>query len=36
MDADVDDGSGDAPAAPVPAQRRNADNPEREPALKNR
>jgi cell division septum initiation protein DivIVA len=34
--ADVDENPGDAPAAAVPAQRQNADKPEREPALKNR
>jgi hypothetical protein len=36
MDADLDDDPGEAPAAAVPAQRQNADKPEREPALKNR
>ena len=36
VDADVEDDSDDAPAAAVPAQRQNADKPEREPALKNR
>jgi cell division septum initiation protein DivIVA len=36
VNADLDDGSGDAPAAAVPAQRQNADKPEREPALGNR
>ena len=34
--ADVEDGPADAPAAPVPAQRQNAEKPDREPALKNR
>ena len=36
MNADLEDGPGDAPAAAVPAQRQNADKPDREPAVKNR